>query len=384
MTAARCEVAVHLAGRLGLSPGVRLGVTQTLERWDGKGAPAGLAGEAISLPARLVQFAHDVEIFERVGGHQAAEAAVRKRRGAGFDPSIADAFLREGVDLMGALRESSAWETTLALEPAPLKTLPEGELDSVAGTLADFVDLKSPYLHGHSSAVSRLAEQAARVLGRDFPDRTRLRQAGLLHDLGRTGVPNGIWQKPGPLSASEFEHVRLHAYYSERILSRAGALASVAALAGSHHERLDGSGYHRSSSAAQLAMPARILAAADVYQALTQARPHRPAFSADQAAREIGSEVAAGRLDRQAVNAVLEAAGQRRLARRQEWPAGLSEREVEVLRLLCQGKSNREMARALSIAEKTIGHHVEHIYNKIGRSTRAGAALFAMEHDLVA
>ncbi len=383
LAAARCEVAVHLAERLGLGSGVRLGVTQTLERWDGKGGPAGLAGEAISLPARLVQFAHDVEIIERVGGRQAAEAAVRKRRGAGFDPSIADAFLRVGAELMGELPEGSAWETTLASEPEPPQTIPAGALDGVADTLADFVDLKSPYLHGHSSGVSRLAERAGQVLGRDLQDRTGLRQAGLLHDLGRTGIPNGIWQKRGPLSAGEFEHVRLHAYYTERILSR-GALASVAALAGAHHERLDGSGYHRSSSAAQLAMPARILAAADVYQALTQARPHRPAFSADEAAREIGSEVAAGRLDGLAVNAVLEAAGQRRLARRHEWPAGLSEREVEVLRLLCQGKSNREMARTLSIAEKTVGHHVEHIYNKIGRSTRAGAALFAMEHDLVA
>ncbi|MER3486549.1 MAG: metal-dependent phosphohydrolase, partial [Chloroflexota bacterium] len=209
------------------------------------------------------------------------------------------------------------------------------------------------------------------------------RRAALLHDLGRLGVPNGIWEKPGPLTAAEWERVRLHPYLTERILSRCTALAPLAILAGSHHERLDGSGYHRGIPASLLPPSARILAAADSYQAMTQARPYRPAYSAEAAAQQLQGEADAGKLDRQAVQAVLEVAGHIVTPVRPVWPAGLSDREVEVLRLITTGLSNREVAHRLKISPKTVGHHVEHIYNKIGVSTRAGAALFALQHDLL-
>ncbi len=214
-------------------------------------------------------------------------------------------------------------------------------------------------------------------------DTVRVRRAGLLHDLGRSGVSNGIWDKPGPLTESEWEQVRLHPYHSERILSRSSALAPLAPLAGMHHERQDGSGYHRQAKATIIPMGARLLAAADAYQAMTQERPHRAALTPDAAAGQLGSEAARGRLDPEAVRAVLEAAGHPPDRTRLAWPAGLSDREVQVLRLLARGYSNREMARVLWISPKTAGHHVQHIYAKIGVSTRAAAAMFAMQHDLV-
>src|SRR5215211_6057726 len=211
------------------------------------------------------------------------------------------------------------------------------------------------------SGVSELAEAAATNLGLTEAEVARVRRAGLLHNLGRTGVPNGIWDKPGPLTAIEWEQVRLHPYHSERILSRSSALAPLASLAGMHHERQDGSGYYRQATAAMIPNGARVLAAA--------------------AAEQLNSEAAQGRLDAEAVRAVLEAAGHP--PGRLTWLAGLSDREVQVLRLVARGHSNREIARLLWISPKTAGHHVQHIYAKVGVSTRAAAAMFAMEHDLV-
>jgi HD-GYP domain-containing protein (c-di-GMP phosphodiesterase class II) len=202
-----------------------------------------------------------------------------------------------------------------------------------------------------------------------------------LHDLGRTGVPNSIWDKPGPLTETEWEQVRLHPYHSERILSRSSALAPLAPLAGMHHERQDGSGYHRQATAATIPNGARLLAAADAYQAMTQERAHRPALTPEAAAEQLSFEAARGRLDAEAVRAVLETVGHP--PPRLTWPAGLSDREVEVLRLVARGHSNREIGRLLWISPKTAGHHVQHIYAKIGVSTRAAAAMFAMEHDLI-
>jgi HD-GYP domain-containing protein (c-di-GMP phosphodiesterase class II) len=256
-------------------------------------------------------------------------------------------------------------------------------MDEVARVFADMVDLKTPFLHGHSSGVAALAEAAARVVGSDEAAVATMRRAAFLHDLGRVGVPNGIWEKRGPLSAGEWEQVRLHAYHSERILSRSAALTPVATIAGMHHERLDGSGYHRGISAASLPAAARVLAAADAYHAMTEERAHRPALTRSEAARTLQDEAVAGKLDRETVAAVLEAAGHPPGRTRAAWPASLTDREVEVLRLLARGRSNKEIAGTLVISNHTVHHHVLHIYNKIGASTRAGAALFAMQHDLL-
>jgi HD-GYP domain-containing protein (c-di-GMP phosphodiesterase class II) len=257
------------------------------------------------------------------------------------------------------------------------------QIDTAAEVVADFTDLKSPFTIGHSRGVAELAAAAAQQRGLPNADVVAVRRAGLLHDLGRVGVSAAIWGKPGPLTEGEWERVRLHPYYTERILTRSGALAPLGALAAQHHERLDGSGYHRQIASSQLPAAARILAAADVYHALTEPRPHRPARAPHEAADEVSREIKAGRLDGEAANAVLSAAGHRTRRLRHEWPGGLSDREVEVLRLLARGLTNRQMASTLTIAEKTVSHHIQHIYDKIDVTTRAAATLFAMRHDLI-
>jgi DNA-binding CsgD family transcriptional regulator len=204
----------------------------------------------------------------------------------------------------------------------------------------------------------------------------------LIHDLGRLGISNAVWDKPGSLSAAEMERVRMHPYYTLRMFSRQPRLAPVAELAAGHSERIGGGGYPRGLSGGALSPEARLLAAADVYQALIEPRPHRPARDPAQAQKELESEVKAGRLDGEAARAVLGAAGHR-VGRRREWSAGLTSREVEVLALLVRGGSNKEIGSRLCISPKTVGNHVEHIYAKLGVSTRAEASLFAMQHGLV-
>jgi DNA-binding CsgD family transcriptional regulator len=195
-------------------------------------------------------------------------------------------------------------------------------------------------------------------------------------------VSNSIWDKRGPLGAGEWERVRMQPYLTERMLHQSPSLASLGVVAVQFRERLDGSGYPRGLSGAAITQPARILGAADAYQAMTEPRPHRPALSAEESAAELRGGVKAGRLDRDAVEAVLAAAGHR-AARRREGPAGLTAREVDVLRLLARGMSSREIASRLVISPKTARNHIEHIYVKIGASSRATASLFAMQHGLL-
>jgi HD-GYP domain-containing protein (c-di-GMP phosphodiesterase class II) len=374
---ADCEVGEALAQRLMLPPGVRAGLAAAFEQWNGKGLPDGIAGELIPLSARLVFLARDIEVLHRLGGEAEALAAVRRRAGVSYDPALAHQFLQAPRELLAAAQTESPWEAVLAHEPEPRPWVPQTRLDEVLSAFADFVDLKSPFTTGHSRVVAELAAAA------DGASATSLRRAGLVHDLGRASVPNGIWDKPGPLSDGEWERVRLHAYYTERILGRVGALSELATLAGMHHERLDGSGYHRGSSRAEIPAPARVLAAADAYQAMTQPRPHRPALEPDEAATQLESMARAGKLDPEAVQAVLSAAGHPPSRSRAAWPAELTDREVEVLRLICRGHTKKQVASALTISPSTADHHVRHIYQKAGVQTRAGATLFALEHDLL-
>ena len=383
VSATQCEAAVCLAQRIEMPAGVLSGLAHGLETWNGRGGPKRLRGEELNFAARILAVAHDAEVFERVGGLDACTTAVRKRRGAAYDPAVADAFLAAAPDMFRAMPPGPLWDAVLAAEPQPHVLISEMGLDGVACAFADFIDLKLPFTSGHSRGVAALAGSAAALMGLDSHDASALHRAALMHDIGRIAIANGIWEKPGPLSTPEWERVRLHAYHGERILSRTPALVDICALVSLHHERQDGSGYHRGSTAAQLSGSARLLAAADAYQAMTQERPHRPAMAPDEAARQLRAEAGAGRLERSVVECVLEAAGHARARVRADLPAGLSEREVQVLRELCLGRTNRQTADRLHIAERTVGHHVQHIYNKIGRSTRAGAALFAMEHGLV-
>jgi putative nucleotidyltransferase with HDIG domain len=378
-----CEVGAAFAQRLGLGPVVRDSLYQVMERWDGKGLPQRLSGDDIAMPARVSDVATQVVIADREGGADAAFAMVARRAGGWFDPSVVDAFGRCGADVLAELAVVDPWEAVLDAEPPPYRLVAAPDLDRVAATFADFADLKSPYLAGHSSEVAALAEAAASSLGLPDDDVADLRRAALLHDLGRTAISNGVWDKAGALTRSDWEQVRLHAYHTERILAGAPALAPLVPIAGGHHERLDGSGYHRGASASQLPLAAFVLAAADAYQAMTQDRPHRPARAPDAAASVLSEEAAAGRLHPDCVRAVVEAAGRPAPTVRGGWPADLTDREVEVLGLLARGRSNREIAEALVVSRRTAEHHVQHIYAKLGTSTRAAAAVFAMEHGLL-
>ncbi|HEX6208638.1 MAG TPA: HD domain-containing phosphohydrolase [Actinomycetota bacterium] len=352
-----CEVGSHLASRLGLGHAVERALYQVTERWDGTGTPEGAAGEEIVLPARIAEVATQAVIFDRADGPEAALAMVERRSGGWFDPGIVDAFRRMGPELLAEGAEEDPWEAVLAAEPEPLAMVGAAGLDRVARAFADMVDLKSPYTLGHSTGVAKLAVEAGRSLGLNEDDLSELRLSALMHDVGRTGISNGIWDKPGPLTTAEREMVRMHPYHTERILARSTALAPLVPIAGAHHERQDGSGYHHGASGAEIPVAARILAAADAYQAMTQERPHRPARPPEEAAEVIAAEASAGRLD--------------------------PDREVEVLRLVARGLSNKEIAERLFISPRTAEHHVQHIYAKIGSSTRASAAVFAMEHDLL-
>ena len=379
--ATSCEVARRLAERLGLPEDVQRALLQAFERWDGKGFPAGVSGDEISTGSRVVAIARDAEVFHRVGGLESTVDVIGARAGRAYDPELAKAFCRSAGDLLA--EPGSAWDAALAAEPPPRRHLSDDGLDRTCRAIADFADIKSPWTIGHSTGVAELAEAAAWRLGLPAEEVTIVRRAALVHDLGRVGVPNSIWDRAGPLTADERERVRLHPYLTERVLSHAPALAPLASIAGLHHERLDGSGYHRACGASALPVAARVLAAADVYHALTEPRPHRPAHAAQEATDTLEQEVAAGRLDADAVVAVLHAAGHRRARVDRPRPAGLTEREIEVLRLLARGSTNSSIARELSISAKTAGHHVEHIYAKTGCSTRASASLFAAEHDLL-
>ena len=263
----------------------------------------------------------------------------------------------------------------------PWLTLDGGAVDRALAAMGDFADLASPFLVGHAAGVSELAAAAARHGHLSTADVVMIRRAALVHDIGRVAIPTRIWQKPDRLTPDEWERVRLHPYHSDRILSPAAFLAALAPVAVAHHERLDGSGYPRRATASALTPTARLLAVADAYHAMTEPRPHRAALSPERAAELLGHEAAAGRLDADGVAAVLDVAGQR--VPHPARPAGLTEREAQVVALLARGLQTKQIGRALGISAKTADRHVQNAYAKIGVSTRAAAALFAMQHGLV-
>lgn len=380
---AHCQVTEQVARRLALPEEVCLALRQVFARWDGQGLPRKLRGEELAMTIRLWQIADVAEVHHGRGGVPAAVAVVRGRRGTQFDPSLADVFCARAADLFAEVTDDpdTNWDDVVAAEPGLAHQLTEDELDNALEAVADWVDLKSPYFTGHCGAVAQLAAGSAKHLGLGEENVRLIRRAGLLHGLGRIGVPNTIWDKTAPLTVVELERIRLHSYYTERMLAGPQPLAAIGAIAGAAHERLDGSGYHRGRSAAELPTPARILAAAECYQTSIEDRPHRPAARPATAAENLRGQAAAGRLDPTAVSAVLTTAGQRP-SRPPTWTAGLTAREVEVLALLAKGCTNRQIGRALGISPKTAGNHIEHIYTKAGVGTRAAATLFAMEHGL--
>jgi HD-GYP domain-containing protein (c-di-GMP phosphodiesterase class II) len=371
-----------LGEQLGLPKSVLDALGSAYETWDGHGWPGKLKGDEVPLAARLAQLAEFTEVAHRIGGVVGAKRLARDRADKQFDPHLAELLCADGDMILSGLDDVATWEAVISAEPVLARVLSSEQFDGALLAIANFVDLKSPYSLGHSRAVADLAAAAGVQLGLAGAEQRTLGRAGLVHDFGRLGVSNAIWDKRGPLGLGEWERVRLHPYLTERMLQQSAVLSPLGAIAVQHRERLDGSGYPRGLSGVTISGPARILGAADAYQAMREPRPHRPERSANEAAVELRADVKGGRLDADAVEAVLGAAGHR-VSRRREGPAGLTAREVEVLRLLTRGLSNKEIAERLVISPKTAGNHIEHIYSKIDASTRAQASLFAMQHGLL-
>jgi HD-GYP domain-containing protein (c-di-GMP phosphodiesterase class II)/DNA-binding CsgD family transcriptional regulator len=381
LISSHCRSAGSLAARLGLPDDVSRGLTYTFERWDGGGLPTGVAGVEIPLGMRIVHLSDVVEVHLRTGGVEGAIAVARQRSGTQFDPALVAVFCEHATQFLPTVAED-VWRQAIQLAPDSDRVLADAELDTLLQAMGDFVDLKSPWTIGHSRAVSELAGRAGEILGLEVMGVRALRQAGHVQDLGRMGVPNRVLSKAGPLSETEQERVRLHPYLTERILARVAALRGIAPLAAAHHERLDGSGYPRGASGAELGLPERILAAAEGYQTLCEPYPGQPAIGHQGVAEVMRRSVRDGALDGPAAEAILAAAGYSTPARG-SWPSGLTDREVDVLRLIARGSSAADVATRLSISQKTARNHVEHIYVKLGISNRTGAAMFALSHGLL-
>jgi HD-GYP domain-containing protein (c-di-GMP phosphodiesterase class II) len=385
--ASGCEVADMLAQRLDFAPGVRDALRYTFERWNGNGFPNGARGEEIPLAMRVVHLSHDMEAIGRLQSPRDAIRAAKERRDRTYDPALADLFVDHGETWFAELDKTDPWDAVLDLEPVPAWALEGDELDDALTVVADFIDLKSPYMAGHSRRCAKLCGDAAALLRLSDDATSTLRRAALVHEFGTTAIPNSIWDKPGPLTRAEFDRVELHPMLTEQMLRRSPALAVLNPVAAAHHERGDGSGYHKRLPADLIDPGASILAAADVYVAITTDRADRLALSGEHAAGELRRLATEGQLDRRATEAVLAAAGHveggARTGGRKQHPGGLSGREVEVLRLAARGLTTRDIADRLYISPKTADHHIQHTYTKIGVSTRGAASLWAMQHGVV-
>lgn len=381
-----CEVGDALVARLGLGPEVRGPLRHTFERWNGTGFPAGTSGQAIPLAMRVVHLSQDMEAIGRRESPAAALQAALDRRDRTYDPALVDLFTAHGADWFVRLEKCDPWDAVLALEPAPHRTIEGTALDEALTVVADFVDLKSPYMGGHSRRCAQLAADAAGGLGLPAEVVATVRRAALVHELGVTAIPNSIWDKPGPLTRSELDRVQMHPMRTEQLLRRSPALAELSPVASAHHEKADGTGYHKGLRAPAIGVAGNILAAVDVFVAITTDRADRPASSADRASSELRRLAVEGRLDPRATDAVLTAAGHLDKVRRPPratHPGGLTGREVEVLRLAAQGLTTAQIAERLTISPKTADHHIQHVYTKIGVSTRGAAALWAMQNAVL-
>ena len=223
----------------------------------------------------------------RTAGEGAARAIAERRSGSQFDPTIVATLCTHATELLDGLANVGSWQTVINAEPALTVVLSGGAVDHALRAIAEYVDLKSPYMLGHSVAVAELAAAAGRHLHLTDDELRTLHRAGLVHEFGRLGVSNAIWDKPGPIGVAEWERVRLHPYYTERMLQQSDALAPLARVVVQQRERLDGSGYPRGLPGGAISPLARVLGAADAYQAMREPRPHRRALKPDAATAEL-------------------------------------------------------------------------------------------------
>jgi putative nucleotidyltransferase with HDIG domain len=282
----RCERGAEIARMLELPEPTAQAIRALDEHWDGSGHPLGLRGAEIPLLGRILCLAQTAEVFARTMGARGAYGMALKRRGRWFDPALVDALLgfRDDAAFWGPLEDPRAIPPVARWEPADrVVVADEARLDLVAEAFARVIDAKSPYTARHSAGVAAYASAIGAALGMDGRARRDLHRAGLMHDIGKLAISSRILDKPGKLTEDEAAAMREHTAYTLRILERVACFSKLADVAASHHERLDGSGYHRGLAAFDLTRAARVLAVADVFEALTAERPYRAAMPVDEA-----------------------------------------------------------------------------------------------------
>lgn len=281
----RCERGASIARKAGFGDDVAGAILDLHEHWDGGGDPRGLRGAEIHPLARILAACQGLDVFLTTQGRERAMTVMTARVGTWYDPDIADALLEACA--RGRLDELAAPDLvgrTMALEPgAQVRNSDDADIDRISAAFADIVDAKSPFTGTHSSRVADIAEGLAARLGLPAPEVVSVRRAGLLHDLGKLGVPNIVLDKPGRLDPAEMEVIRRHPELTLRILDPIPTFEDVAQLAACHHERLDGTGYFRGLTAPELSLSARIVAVADVFEAMTADRPYRVAMPVEAA-----------------------------------------------------------------------------------------------------
>lgn len=380
IAAAHCDQARVLVARLPLPNSVPALLGYMYNRWDGK--YPGAKGADIPIAARIITLAVVAEHFRRAGGAHAALEIVGTRAGEQLDPDLCHLLTDNAAKLFAGLDGVSNWDLYMDAEPAPHLTTPHDSLVLIAETYADYVDQKSSWFLGHSRQVATLAYMGAVELNLDAAACEQIRIAGLTHDIGRAAVPNGIWDKPGPLTITERRRADEHSYQTERILGMAPVFNDISSIAAAAHTRAEGGRYHRHGQPIDL-RPG-VLAAADVYVALTHDRPWRPAYPDTEAAEIMIDAVDAGILEREPVRAILSAAGHGKKTTEQVYPAGLTQREADVLGFLARGAATKEIAAKLDISPKTTDHHIQKVYDKTGARGRTAAALYALQNGIVA
>lgn len=380
-----CETAELFAGRLGFSTTVQEALRYQLERWDGKGMAYHRTGNETPVAARIIHLAGPSDLAYGFGGLEGLKSLVQGGQGTRFDPDIASVLkhLTADREFLQLLSMEETRQLVLDMRPDTDAEEKPRLLDDICEALADFVDLKVLDVQRHSTRVAHIAQGIATSLGLNAAECTRVRRAGLTHDLGKVTVPYGVLAKASngeKLTTREVELDRFHPYYSERLLLQIPALANLAPDVGAHHEQWDGHGYFRGVKGTEIPLDGRVLAAAEAYSR--------------------GCDCSGEELDRvleslrERVNVAFDPhvfAGLEAWATGQSGPVthrrkpdrtiDLTAREREVLRLVAKGLSNREIARQLVISNKTVEHHLEHIYSKLGVTSRTAALACAITED---
>lgn len=382
-----CEVSRALGSRIGLAAEVVAALDDVYERWDGLGIPAGKTGEALTLAGRIVHIAEQAVLAFYATGLDGAAQEVSRRAGGHLDPVLAGRFAAASAVVLAPLAAPDALAEVLRREPQPHTTVTPGGLVRLCEALAVFADLKSIHMLGHSHHVAALSVAAAKAAGLPQDEVVALHAAALVHNVGSAVVPSSLLDKAGALTSVELERVALQTYWTERILVRCPALAFLAPMAiaaSTHHADSAASGYAAVAGAWRprpQGVGAGILLAAEAFAALTEPRPGRPQLDRAAAQEALCRAARDGHLDLDAARWVTDS--EPPAPAKAKPPRGLTPREVEVLALAARGLRNRDIARELFVSERTVGHHLAHIYDKTGVRTRAGVAVFAIENGLV-